>query len=347
MYGMSEYLGLERTQDVIINFLNTVQRNKYLTRVLNRKYGYKSELLETNVLGLDFQNPIGVAAGFDKNAKAIGAIESIGFGFAEVGTVTPRPQDGNKRPRMFKLSKDHGIINRLGFNNDGAEKVLKRLNSYNVDIPVGLNIGKMNESSYKESLVDYREMAVRFKDIPSYYVLNVSCPNTPDKYDEQESERLIKSINIVDEEAEDTPVLVKISPDESKESLESLSRVVENSGVDGIVATNTTEDRPSNLRSKHKSQTGGLSGEPIREKSDNTIEYLYSSTDVPIIGVGGVSDGRTAYEKIVSGSSLVQLYTGIVYNGLKSSYIINRQLDSILKSNGFESVTEAVGSEVN
>lgn len=347
MYGMSEYMGLEKTHDMMIKFLNAVQRNEYLTRGLKKKYGYKSEALKTSVLGMDFRNPVGVAAGFDKNAKAIPAIESIGFGFAEVGTVTPRPQGGNEKPRMFKLSKDQGIINRLGFNNDGADKVLGRLDSYDVDIPVGLNIGKMNKSDYEESLIDYREMVVKFRDIPSYYVLNVSCPNTPDKYDERESERLIKSINIVDDEVQDTPVLVKISPDENKESLKSMSKVVENSGVDGIIATNTTEDRPSSLRSRKKSQTGGLSGEPIRHKSNNTIEYLYSSTDVPIIGVGGVSDGRTAYEKIVSGSSLVQLYTGIVYNGLKSSHMINKELESILKSNGFESVTEAVGSEVD
>lgn len=346
MYQTADYFGLETSHNIMLRMLSQIQNIDFLMNMLKNKYKYQSEALETTVLGYEFDNPVGVAAGFDKNAEAVHALESLGFGYIEVGTVTPQPQKGNSKPRMFKLAEDNALINRLGFNNDGMRRINERLRSYDENVPIGVNIGKMNDSNHEESLEDYRRLVSYFGESPSYYVLNVSCPNTPDKYDEQESEKLDEIIGIVTNIVDDTPVLTKISPDETMERLESISKVVNNNQVNGIIATNTTEERPDDLSSDNRLEKGGLSGEPLHTKSNNTVKHLYSLTNVPIIGVGGVSDGRTAYQKITSGASLVQLYTGIVYNGFESAYKINKELDTILKSNGFDSVDEAVGSDV-
>lgn len=346
MYGTSDFLGLEKSHKLTLKFLNTIQNSELLMNLLKTRYHYTSDRLNNTVLGYDFRNPVGVAAGFDKNAKIVPVLQSLGFGYIEVGTVTPDRQSGNQKPRMFRLKEDNAIINRLGFNNDGMKEVHKRLSSYDTEVPIGVNIGKMNDSGYEKGLEDYKKLANCFGDHPSYYVLNVSCPNTPEKYDEQSSTNIRETVNSVNKNAKDTPVLIKISPDETETQLDSISKVVRDTDINGVIATNTTEDRPENLVSDYKSQEGGLSGEPLRTKSNRIIRHLYASTDVPIIGVGGVSDGQTAFQKIISGSSLVQIYTGIVYNGLKSAYKINRELESILRKNGFESVSEAVGSDV-
>lgn len=346
MYGVSKYLSLEKSHDITLKVLSEAQKSEFLCDILRQEYLYESDVLKTEVLNQKFRNPVGVAAGFDKNGVAIPALQSLGFGYIEVGTVTPEPQDGNDLPRMFKLQEDRAIINRLGFNNDGMKKVYKRLSSYERNVPIGINIGKMNRSDYTEGLADYREITEFLGDFPSYYVLNVSCPNTPDKYEEDKPQKIKQIIDVVSNSLNSTPILVKISPDEDKKRLNSISRVVGETNIDGIIATNTTEERSSKLVSEDKSEKGGLSGRPLFNKSNETIRLLYSSTDVPIIGVGGVSDGQTAYEKIISGASLVQLYTGIVYNGLKSAYKINTELESILISNGFNGVSEAVGHDV-
>lgn len=346
MYRLSKYIGLEKSHNMMIGMLNKAQYSGTVIGILEEHYKYTSKRLQIDVFDQKFRNPVGVAAGFDKNAQAVRALEAIGFGYIEVGTVTPRSQLGNEKPRMFKLAEDEGIINRLGFNNHGMRTIYQRLSGYDTEVPVGVNIGKMNDSNYKQSLDDYRNLVSVFGEMPSYYVLNVSCPNTPDKYDEQEDSKVSEIVGVVTEVINDTPVLVKISPDESDERLKSMSNVINNSDIAGVIATNTTKRRPNSLESPHEVEEGGLSGRPLRSASNQVIELMYGLTDVPIIGVGGVSDGRTAYDKITSGASLVQLYTGIVHNGLSSAYEINRELDSILRSNGFKSVSEAVGSDV-
>lgn len=344
MRVLTRNMTTEQSRDFLIKNLQRIQNFETLSNILQNRFLYDDSSLETEIFGLKFSNPVGVAAGFDKNAKVVLSMASFGYGYVEVGTVTPSPQEGNQRPRMFKLEEDNAIINRLGFNGDGMKKIKSRLENYDVDIPIGVNIGKMNSSDHKQSLEDYKELTNHFGELPSYYVLNVSCPNTPDRYDEQTPQNLRETIKTVKSRT-GTPVLIKVSPDENVSQLNAISRVVNELGVNGIVATNTTEKRDMDLNSDKSSEYGGLSGEPLRPKSNRVIRHLYSKTDVPIIGVGGVEDGRTAYEKIVSGSSVVQLYTGIVYNGLSSAYRINRQLSRILDERGFDTIEDAVGAD--
>lgn len=327
--------------------MRTAQKRNSIRRMVRSKYRYESERLQTNVCGIEFDNPVGVAAGFDKNAKVVPMLQSLGFGYVEIGTVTPFPQDGNQKPRMFRLRDDNALINRLGFNNDGMKRVNERLQQYDVNIPVGVNIGKMNDSNKTEAVEDYRRLVKNFGSQPSYYTVNVSCPNTDDKYNEQSPEHVECILaEIVGGPIDDTPVFIKIGPDEDEHSLVSIANIVRDVGIDGIIATNTTENRAGELSSNNRVEQGGLSGEPLESASNDTIRVLYQETDCPIIGVGGVRDGASAYRKIRNGASLVQLYTGLVYNGPSTSYTICKELDELLESDRHENIEEAVGVNV-
>lgn len=289
--------------------------------------------LARRVFGLTFPNPIGLAAGFDKNAAALPAWEALGFGFAELGTITPLPQPGNPKPRIFRLPQERGIINRLGFPNDGVEAIARRLENYRAAgkwpaMPVGLNIGKGKDTPLERAHEDYLACYRRLRGLGDYFVVNISSPNTPGLRQLQEKgflRGLLQPLAAeVRAQAAPTPLLVKIAPDLSEAQLADLVEVLIEARIDGVVATNTTLDKSG----VGLQETGGLSGAPLREKSTQMVRFIHQLTQgrLPIIGVGGIFTGDDAREKLDAGAALVQVYTGFVYEGPGMALRICRQL---------------------
>ena len=324
--------------------MGAVQSASPVRRAVRRRYRYRHPMLETEQFGFSFPAPVGVAAGFDKNAEVMHCLADLGFGFVEVGTVTPYPQPGNERPRLFRLPEDEAMINRLGFNSQGAERVRERLAERGTpSVPVGVNVGKMNTSDAAEAIEDYRRVVDRLSAHADYFVVNVSCPNTPEEYDEQSPEHLREIFTTLEDETDlDAPLLVKVSPDSRGDDLAGLVDILEEFAVDGIVATNTTTDR-GGVTGDRRDEWGGLSGKPLEEKATGTVAELYRLTDLPIVGVGGVDDAESAYRKIRAGASLVQVYTGFVYRGPSLPREIDRGLVELLREDGFDSLEAAVG----
>lgn len=298
--------------------------------------------LRTSLAGLSLPNPIGLAAGFDKNAEAVAPLSRTGFGFLEVGAATPLPQPGNPRPRLFRLTEDRAAINRFGFNNDGMETIGGRLASCHAPIPVGINLGA-NKTS-EDRAADFATVMDHMRGKVSFATVNVSSPNTERLRDLQGPDALAALLDGVMRVRGDTPVFLKIAPDLTSADLSDIASVAQSAGVDAIIATNTTLDR-SGLRSAMKSQAGGLSGQPLFDKSTRILARLSTLTDIPLIGVGGIASGAQAYAKIRAGASAIQLYTGLVYGGLSLVARIATDLDACLARDGFTSVTEAVGTD--
>ena len=306
--------------------------------------------LKTNILGIDFTNPIGLAAGFDKDAVALPNLSRLGFGFLEAGTVTPEPQLGNPRPRIFRLSEDMAIINRLGFNNNGLEKFLrdfeeaKKLTQH---CPLGANIGKNKET--EDSVSDYILGVRALSNVADYITVNVSSPNTPGLRDLQVKPNLEKLVGSVMNERTGSyrkpPVFLKIAPDLNEQDIHDVAEVAKDMQIDGLIATNTTISRPKYLTGRLSQERGGLSGAPLRDMSTQILKSLYRSTEgkIPIIGVGGVFKGTDAYQKIRAGASLVQIYSAMIYRGPYAARHIALELAGALAEDGFSNVTEAVG----
>ena len=280
--------------------------------------------LEKEILGLNFSNPIGLAAGFDKDAKLFDELQCFGFGFIEIGTVTPEPQDGNPKPRLFRLKKDEAILNRMGFNNDGLELVVSRLRRKSSNLIIGGNIGKNKTTPNSDAINDYCICFEKLFDYVDYFVVNVSSPNTPNLRELQKAEPLLKILNKLQQlnskKIKRKPILVKISPDISFEQLDSLIDTVNKSKIDGIIATNTTISRDNLNYEKNKIDNlgnGGISGKPLTQKSNEIIRYIRKNTrkGFVIIGVGGILNGDDALEKIRAGADLLQIYTGFIYKG--------------------------------
>jgi dihydroorotate dehydrogenase len=274
------------------------------------------------LFGLQFRNPIGLAAGFDKNGIAIPAWDALGFGFVEIGTVTARPQPGNPRPRIFRYPSQEALINRLGFNNDGADVVGQRLERLRASrlrpsIPIGLNIGKSKVTPLEEAAQDYLYSFRRLHAVADYVALNVSSPNTPGLRSLQEDAALRQLLEVLTGEnatlAAPKPILLKVAPDVSDEAWPRIAAVCEEFALAGIIATNTTLNHFA--LAGEDDQAGGLSGVPLRARSTKVIEFLRRATDLPIIGVGGISDARSAQEKLRAGADLLQVYTGLIYRG--------------------------------
>lgn len=305
--------------------------------------------LATSVWGLDFPNPVGLSAGFDKNAEAIGPMLDLGLGFVEIGSVTPRPQPGNPKPRIFRLPEDRAVINRLGFNNQGLVAAADRLRIWRETRRpgiVGVNLGKNKDQA--DAPADYAEGARRLGPFADYLVINVSSPNTPGLRALQQREELEAILAAVREAAAQLPPLaLKIAPDLSPEDLEAVCEVAAAQKLDGLVVGNTTISRPETLRSAHKAETGGLSGQPLFELSTEMLRRAYRLTEgrLPLIGTGGVASGEQAYAKIRAGAALVQLYTGLVYEGPGLIGRIKRELAELLARDGFAAVGEAVGTD--
>ncbi len=300
-----------------------------------------SPRLRTTLAGLDLPNPLGLAAGFDKNATAIAPLSRSGFGFIEVGAATPLPQPGNPKPRLFRLTEDHAAINRFGFNNDGAETICARLSTRGTGIPVGLNLGANKTST--DRAADFARVMEAARDHVDFATVNVSSPNTEKLRDLQGKAALAGLLEGVMEVRGATPVFLKIAPDLTADEIEDVAEVAADAGVAAIIATNTTLDRDG-LRSPHAGQAGGLSGAPLFEKSTRVLARLSTLTDIPLVGVGGVGSAEQAYAKIRAGASAVQLYTALVYGGMSLVADILRGLEDLLARDGFATVVEALGS---
>ena len=302
--------------------------------------------LAIRVMGLDFRNPIGLAAGFDKDAAAILPLLRLGFGFVEAGTVTPRPQAGNPRPRLFRLTEDGAVINRMGFNNGGLDAYLTRLAALKHPLPgvLGANVGVNKEGADPER--DYPALCRAVAPHADYVTINISSPNTPGLRDLQGEERLAAILVAVAPRALPKPVLVKLAPDLAEEALGPIIEVCVAHGVAGLIISNTTIARPQTLRSAHRAQSGGLSGTPLFAASTAMLAraHALSAGRLVLIGAGGVARGADAYAKIRAGASLVQLYTAFAYAGPALVGRIRRELAALLARDGFAHVADAVGA---
>ena len=303
--------------------------------------------LETRVLGRNFPNPVGLAAGFDKHAETPDAMLALGFGFVEVGSVTPRPQPGNPRPRVFRLEEDRAIINRYGFNSEGLDAVASRLRARaGRSGIVGVNVGANGESD--DPAADYARGIEELEGLAAYFVVNVSSPNTPGLRSLQARDALDALLGRVPRARDDgrrrTPLLVKISPDLSDGECGEIADVALSRGVDGLIVGNTTTDRPP-LRSAHREEAGGLSGVPLFEPSTRLLSRMYRLTEgrLVLVGAGGIASGRDAYDKIKAGASLVQLYTALVFEGPGLIARIKRELAELLAADGYDNLSRAVG----
>ena len=301
----------------------------YLSRKL---FFIKSKSLEKEIFGIKFPNPVGLAAGFDKNAELFHELSNFGFGFIEIGTVTPKPQPGNKKKRVFRLNDDSSLINRLGFNNKGIDYVINNLKDKG-EIIVGGNIGKNKNTPNEKAINDYIYSLNALYDYVDYFVVNVSSPNTPNLRNLQEKKPLTALVKKLCEErlkkSKEKPLLLKISPDLSEKQLLDIISVIETENLDGVIATNTTIKR-ENLESNPKitSESGGLSGKKLTCKSNEVIRFIHKNSNgsFPIIGVGGIFDAEDVLEKIECGASLVQIYTGFIYEGPSIVKTINKKL---------------------
>jgi dihydroorotate dehydrogenase len=305
--------------------------------------------LKIELWGLTFPNPVGVAAGFDKNAEAEAGLFSLGFGFLEVGTLTPSPQPGNPQPRLFRLAEDEALINRLGFNNCGHAAALARLRARAAPGIIGVNIGANRDSA--DRIADYVKGLETFNGPASYIAVNISSPNTPGLRLLQSQRELSLLLSRLTENrralSDPKPLLLKIAPDLSNEELLGIAELSLANGIDGLIVSNTTLSRPS-LKSPHGSEQGGLSGRPLFELSTRRLAWLYRHTNgrLPLIGVGGVSSAETAWQKIRAGASLVQLYTALIYHGPSLVADILEGLAQRLKASGKASIGEITGTGV-
>lgn len=305
-------------------------------QLFKKLFSYASPSLEKEVFGIKFPGPIGLAAGFDKNAKLIEPLSAMGFGFIEVGTVTPRAQSGNPLPRLFRLPNDRALINRMGFNNEGVDEVVKRLKNRSSSCVIGGNIGKNKDTPNETAFEDYLYCFRALYPWVDYFVVNVSSPNTPGLRELQEKEPLMKLLNKLQKANHETdrpkPVLLKIAPDLTNHQLDDIIEIVLNTKLSGLVATNTTVER-TGLKTEAKvidqKGQGGLSGDPLTDRSTEVIRYLNDKCQgtIPIIGVGGISSPEDVIQKLEAGASLVQVYTGFIYQGPSMIKKLSKSLD--------------------
>lgn len=299
--------------------------------LINKQFGLTDKKLERNLFGLHFKNPIGLAAGFDKNAVLFDELGAFGFGFVEIGTVTPNPQPGNPKPRLFRLKKDQALINRMGFNNDGVEVIADRLKHRKTDIIIGGNIGKNKITPNEKAVEDYLICFEKLFDVVDYFVVNVSSPNTPNLRDLQDKKPLTEILQALQEvnnaKENPKPILLKIAPDLTDSQLLDIIDIVKITKIAGVIATNTTLSRDG-LQSDNRNESGGLSGKPLTNRATEVIQFLSDKSEKAflIIGVGGIHSTQEAQEKLKAGANLLQLYTGFIYEGPGLVKEINQSL---------------------
>ena len=308
-----------------------------------------NKLIQTEIFGKTIPNPIGIAAGFDKDAEVYNPLFKLGFGFVEVGTVTPVSQYGNPKPRIFRLEEHEALINRLGFNNSGSEKVRSRIISNSPKGLFGINIGPNKDTNNR--MEDYLIGLRKFYNLADYLTINISSPNTENLRNFHKEEELNKLLNLIEKEKKilktTVPITVKISPDIDDQNINIISDLVLKYNVDALIVSNTTDKNRENLYNINKLEKGGLSGKPLEKRSNELINKFYKilKNKVKIIGVGGVDSGQSVYQKIISGASLVQLYTGMIYQGPSIASKISEELINILDKEGVKNISDIVGSK--
>ena len=308
-----------------------------------------NHILETTFCEKKLSSPIGVAAGFDKNAEVYNPLFNLGFGFVEVGTITPKPQFGNPKPRVFRLEEDEALINRLGFNNSGSERISQTIKENNKKGFLGINIGPNKDS--KDRVEDYLICFRKFYNLADYITINISSPNTENLRDFHNQDELNSLIDKLKNEKKELnsniPLAIKVSPDLNDDQINEVSKIILEQEIGIIIVSNTTDKNRENLKNINKLEKGGLSGKPIEKISNEAISKFYKilKDKTKIIGVGGVSNGQDAFEKIISGATLVQLYTGMVYRGPRIASKISTELIDLLKKKGFKNVSEAIGTK--
>ena len=329
----------EKVHHFTFSFLKFAFKVPFISSIVKKIYTIENPKLERQLFGLTFKNPVGLGAGFDKNAKLVDELANFGFGFIEIGTVTPKAQEGNPKKRLFRLTDDQGIINRMGFNNDGVEVIVNRLKNRNKNIIIGGNIGKNTLSKPDDYTNDYLKCFVALHPYVDYFVLNVSCPNVGSMAKLQDKDYLIELITAVQKEnkkmdaerSRSKPILLKIAPDLNDIQLDEIIEIVDTTKIDGVIASNTSINREGLKTSKERLniiKNGGLSGKPIADKSTKVIKYLAdkSNKSFPIIGIGGIHSAQDALDKIAAGADLVQVFTGFIYEGPKLVKEINKAI---------------------
>ena len=304
-------------------------------------------LFKTKLFNKDLDNPIGMAAGFDKNAEVYNSLFKLGFGFVEVGTITPLKQYGNPKPRVFRLVEDEALINRLGFNNLGAKNIIERINRNNPMGLLGINIGPNKDTQDKMS--DYIECLKTFDDVADYITINISSPNTENLRSFHNQKKLDELLQTLDKEKKNlnskTPIVVKISPDINDQEIEKISDVLLSNNIEAVIISNTSDSTRNDLKNIQGHQKGGLSGKPIESKSTELVGKFYKILNgkIKIIGVGGVDSGKSAYEKFIAGANFVQLYTGMVFRGPNIVNLIKKELKELLLKDGVKNFSEIIG----
>ena len=307
----------------------------------------EEEILKINLFDTEFKNPIGLAAGFDKSAEVYNSLFKLGFGFVEVGTITPKKQLGNPKPRIFRLEKDNAMINRLGFNNDGTDIVFNRISKMPPTETLGINIGPNKDSKNKEN--DFIICLSKLHKYADYITINISSPNTEGLRNFHEKENMISLLNKINkfktQKNITKPILIKLSPDIDENISSSIIELIFKYKINGIIISNTSDSNRELLEDDKREEKGGLSGQPIKDISTKMIKKFYNATNkkIPIIGVGGVDSGESAFEKIIAGASLVQLYTGMIYKGPGIAKDIKQDLVNLLKKNKIKNISKAVG----
>lgn len=312
-------------------------------------FDFQDERLKQKVFGMEFKNPVGLAGGFDKHAEGLQGLANLGFGFLEIGTVTRFAQPGNPRPRIFRLEQDQALINRMGFNNQGADFLAaKLLKSKKLNVPLGINLGKSKITDLSQAAQDYLYSFSKLYDYGDYFVVNVSSPNTPGLRQLQDKGFLVDILSGLEDfrakQAVTKPILVKTVVDLPLQAIDEILEVCKNQNIDGLIISNTLISREG-LKT-HTDEAGGLSGKPIRQKSTEYIKHIHRQMpDMPVIGVGGIFGAEDAYEKIKAGASLIQIYTGLIYEGPGLIKKINRGLVKLMQRDGFKNIGEAIGVE--
>ncbi len=343
----------EKVHDMFIKVGRIIGSNP-ITRALNAfAFGYSNKKLEQKILGIKFKNPIGLAAGFDKDAKIIKSMRSTGFGYTEIGSITGEPCAGNPKPRLWRLEKSKGLIVYYGLKNEGAEKIAKKLKNKKFDVPVGISIAKTNckaTTTTEAGIKDYAKAFKALHDLGDYFTINISCPNAHGGLPFTSKEKLEKLLDELEKTSTEKPVFLKLAPDLSHKEIDEIIEVAENHKIDGFVCTNLTKDRENDAIKNHLKDAdpvshGGISGKPIRGLSTKVIKYVYKKTQgrYVIVGCGGVFTAKDAYEKIKAGASLIQLITGMIFEGPQTISEINLGLIKLLEKDGYKNIAEAVG----
>jgi dihydroorotate dehydrogenase len=345
----------ETTHNSIIA-LGGFMDNTFFKKPIELIYNFEDPKLNSNVFGINFKNPVGLAAGFDKDGKILNFLPALGFGHIEMGNITALPRPGNPKPRLFRLPQDRALINRMGLNNQGADAIYERLKNQNFSMPIGINIAKTHDSNIlgDKAITDFLYTFKKLNTLFAYTTLNISCPNTTEGKTFEEAQALNELLTEIkkyhSEQQNKKPILVKISPDIDLAQLDQILEVCEFHKIDGYVLCNTSKFR-KNLKTNSQKLSeigkGGLSGLPIQNISTQFIAYTYKLLKRPcIIGLGGVDSAESAYEKILAGASLIQIYTGLIYEGPSLVKKINQGLVKLLSRDGFKNISEAVGKKL-